>query len=230
MNYFQRPEVRSKFVKVIMAINNCQEDDAERIYELESYSFLNLIDSKGLSKCSSLSVGNVFLEVLMSGYSFNPDKNHVYLMSRNSKRDEGWEKILTYTPTHTALLEKAKDYKDLERITSPQVIYEGESVEIVTNDNGSKYINHSANFDNTGAKIIGGYCYKVFKNGDRELVMVTSSDIESLKKYSAIENGRWDKAKAKKVPGNPNALYTKNDGQIDIGFLKTKIVKQALKH
>lgn len=213
----ESPDTIEKFSKIFASKNGVSLAAAEQMYQVEKFNFMSQLAD--IKECTVLSTMKVFLEVVSNGLSFNSTNKHVYLMTRSFRKGEGWENRLVYQVTADGRISQAVKAGSLKRVSKPVIVYEGDDFrrEII---NGIDQIKHIPQQNRPeGARIEGVYTFLTFPSGDREAVFMDTNDIDRLKGYSSKQN-----------KGKANALYTSNNGQIDVGFLQTKAIKHALKN
>lgn len=204
-----------KFITIFSGVHNVSSDKAKLMFETEKFSFLKKLDEQSLSDCSPISITGAFLDVISNGLSFDKASKHVYLMSRNAKKGDAWEKRLIHEVTVDGIIFLASNAESISHVSRPIIVYAGDHIEIKDG-----VIHHSPVIPRQSGKIVGGFCYLHYSNGRNEGFWMDVADIPRLASYSAKQN-----------KGTANALYTSGlEGQIDIGFFQTKILKQALKN
>jgi hypothetical protein len=235
----EAPETVSLFANVYSAVHGVDLNKAEQMYKVEAHQYQKLLyESQALVNVNYtiMSARGVFIDVVSAGLSFNPLMKQVYVMSRSvktgKKTDGGkdiYEDRLYFTPQADGLIHLARQAGSIKDITEPVVVYEDDVFRAGTDKDGRDWIEYE---EGPGAsnKIIGAFCYVVATDGTRYPVRMNLREIDRLKEYSSKQNSKWDDSIRKKVPGAPNALYTSNGGQIDPGFLRTKLVKKALRY
>jgi len=215
----EKAETTEKFTAIYRAVHKCSNEDAKNFFEVEKFQFKTLIQSTpALMECNELSIGSTFLEVISNGLSFEKSANHVYLIPRNVKVGDQWEKRMTYSYAAPGIIYLCKAAGSINDCTTPIIVFEGDDIEVKT-VNGVLTVNHSRAIPQKSKKILGGYCF-VNTGKTREAFWMGVEEVERLIGYSAKAN-----------KGNANELYKSGpDGQIDTGFFATKIVKAALKN
>lgn len=218
-----KAKAADRFIPIYRAVHGVNDTDAKNFLEVEVFNFKrSLEENKSLQDCSELSVTGTFLEVISNGLSFDKSSNHVYLMPRNvntgTREKPVWEKRLTYSYAANGLVYLAKNAGSIISCTVPTIVYEYDEISVETID-GSQKIRHIAKIPRTSNKILGGFTIVTLPEGNKEQFWFDISEITRLAKYSAKQN-----------KGVANELYSSGqDGQVDEGFLRTKIVKMALK-
>ena len=102
------------------------------------------------------------------------------------------------------------------RMYNPIVIYEGDHFQPTTDEKGRLIVQYQPAIPRQSKVIIGGYVCIQLPGGDLDFKWLLLDDIERLKKYAT--NGSYT-----------NALYTKENGGIDPGFLEAKVIKHAMR-
>lgn len=238
-----KPEISNRFAVIYKAVNKLTGESSNEIarnmLEVERFSFLRIINEKGIADVAPISAAGVFLEIISAGLSFNPGSNHVYLMTRNvksgQKTEQGkdiYEKRLVYTKTVDGKIYLAQRSGSVETITTPVIVYECDQFSPCTNEAGDPIILHRPKFPRPeNSKIMAAYCYITHANGFREPVYMTvQEDVKRLVEYSAKNNSTYNPETRRREPGNANELYFSNGGQIDTGFFATKLIHKALKN
>lgn len=213
----ERPEMTGKFAAIYQAVNQCSLEQATQMAEAERFNYMALLQDIG--DVTPISAMKVFLEVISMGLTFNQAQKQVYLLARNAKNGDQWEKRLNYVITADGMIHLAETAGSIKYVGKPMLVYDGEDFEMKVIE-GVTIINHKLKLSHSeNAKIIGGYCKVVMANGENDWTVLTIEDITRLAGFSAKQN-----------KGTPNPLYTSNNGQIDKGFFQTKIIKTALKN
>lgn len=215
----ERKETTEKFTAIYRAVHKCSSEDAANFFEVEKFHFKSILQgTPSFGECNELSVASTFLEVISNGLSFEKSANHVYMIPRNVKVGDNWEKRLTYSYAAHGVIYLCKAAGSIQDCTPPVIVYEGDEIEVKT-VNGVLTVNHSKAIPQKSKKILGGYCF-VNTGRNREAFWMGIEEVERLIGFSAKAN-----------KGTANELYKSGpDGQIDSGFFATKIVKSALKN
>lgn len=234
----EAPATLERFTKIFGAVHKVAPDTAQQMYEVEKFHFMRTLAEKGIADATPISSMGVFLEVVSNGLSFSSNAKHVHLMTRSvksgRKNDKGkdiYENRLVYSTQADGKIFQAQRAGSIEYVTKPVIVYESDEFAVGTDDQGRQIVIHKAKLPRAqNAKIIAGYVYVVFPNGNREPFWMDQSDIDRLKWYSSKNNSRWDDNAKQKVPGPANELFSSNNGQIDPGFFGTKLIQFALKN
>lgn len=211
----------TKFVELMKTVHQCSEEEAESLLTTECDYFIETIrgDPSGmLINCTGISITGVFLDVLRWGFTFSPQLKMVYVMYSNTtmKQTKTTEMRMTWAPSPDGEIYLRQCAGSIDYVLEPEIVYAGDQY-YEEHKEGFKMIHHIPMHQSQ--QIIAGYTYVVLPNGKREgYSMTIQGDIDRLSKASHAKNGKA-----------PNALYTKNNGQIDTGFFKGKIKKFAVK-
>jgi recombinational DNA repair protein RecT len=212
------PQTEEKFVAIFKGLHNTSPEIAKSKFEVEKFNFLRTLDESNLSDCTPISTIGCFLEVISNGLTFNKSSKQVYLIPRNVKKGDGWEKRLGYQFTADALIFLAVGAGSIKHVAKPTIVYKGDEISVKTVNN-QLTINHGAAIPRVSNDIIGGFTFVTHNDGSIEPFWFPIDEIERLKVYSAKAN-----------KGTANALYSSDNGQIDAGFFATKLIKSALKN
>jgi recombinational DNA repair protein RecT len=229
------PNTQARFIKIFSAVNRVPEEKAEQHMKMEVFFFRQILEEKKLTDVTPLSAAGVFLEIIGEGLSCSPGTKHVYILKRSinvAGKGEApkWEQRLVYQVSPSGKIYQAQKSGAIDDVTKAIIAYQGDEFWPEVDDRGNNII-HFKRGANRTKKIIGGFLFKIHKNGRREPFWLEEADIERLKHYSAKGNSKWNNATKAREIGNPNELYTSGpDGQIDVGFLEAKLISHALKN
>jgi recombinational DNA repair protein RecT len=218
--------VRTRFIEKYNQIHN--SEDGEMFYESEKYNFQKLLaNSKDLKECTGFSIYGILMDISAMGLTITPDtKPLLYVLSRSvnvgTQNSAVWEKraYIQISPYgELALRIQANQILYADR---PVVVYEGDTFQPGMNEYGRKFVKYMASVPRKSKNIIGSFIGLTRPDNSIDFFWMMDEEIERLKKASNKQNkGGNDNGKA-------NALYTANDGQIDIGFLEAKTLKHSL--
>lgn len=220
----ENENIKIRFIEKYNQIHN--SEDGEMFYESEKYNFQKLLaNSKDLKECTGFSIYGILMDVAAMGLTITPDtKPLLYILSRNvNVGGDKWEKraYIQISPYgELALRIQAGQILYADR---PVVVYEGDVFQPGMNEYGRKFVKYMAAVPRTSKNIIGSFIGLTRPDGSIDFFWMMDEEIERLKKASNKQNNRNNEAKDKS-----NALYTSNDGQIDIGFLEAKTLKHSL--
>lgn len=240
LSILEKPQTKKDFVKIFMAVNNCSPAEAEQMFVIETFSFARRLHEDGeLADTTELSQLGVFLDVISSGLSFSPAVEHVFLEYRTFKvkKPNGQkidEKRLVYENSADGEIFLCQKAGSVELVTEPVIVYNCDMFQIKSTFDGSQYPIHEITIPRLEtAKVSAAYCYVETPEGKRHFFYMFMDDVARLKKYSERNNAKkvlTEEGRTEKKPGNANPLYNDGpDGDIDTGFLKTKLRKFAVK-
>lgn len=228
--------VKDKFITMHNAIHG--SDKGEMIYHKESFNFKKqLAESPALRDCSPISLYGVFLDINVNGLSLEQgSKPDCYIVPRSHKTGQKdsngkdiYEKRASLQVSPYGELKLRMRAGQIKYADNPVIVYDCDKFVIGLNDRGKQVVkdyerNSSRPKD---AKIVACFVRIERHDGSFEMPYLDIDDIERLKGYSSRQNSKWDASRKKMVPGEPNALYSSNNGQIDTGFLAAKTIKHA---
>lgn len=222
INAERQNDAKERYILVYKGINNVDRQQAEAMFEMELFHFCRqLEETPALAECTELSKLGVFTEVIQNGLSFDKQAKHLYLMPKNEKVGEGWQKRLRYSYAAEGLIYLAKAAGAVQDVEPATIVYEGDQIAVKT-INGRRVIEHEPMIPRKSNKIVGGYTYVTTPFG-RDAFWFDIAEVPRLMAASKKAN------KSQKNPeGKANDLYTSDDGQIDAGFFATKVIKAAL--
>lgn len=218
--------IKTRFIEKYNQIHN--SEDGEMFYESEKYNFQKLLaNSKELKECTGFSIYGVLMDIAAMGLTITPDtKPLLYVLTRNVNVGSGqtavWEKraYIQISPYgELALRIQAGQILYADR---PVVVYECDTFQPGMNEFGRKFVKYMAAVPRTSKNIIGSFIGLTRPDGSIDFFWMMDEEIERLKKASNKQN------KGDSSGNKANALYTANDGQIDIGFLEAKTLKHSL--
>lgn len=221
MQIADNPQIQNKFVKLYNSIHG--SDNGELILEREKYHFVRQInDNPGLKQCTSLSLYGCFMDVAVTGMTFEGGSQPlIYMIPRSvnvgTKEQKQYEKraVLMISPYGELVLRMKAG--QIRHADNPVIVYEGDSFQYGSDRDGN-WVKHTAKVPNESQKIIACYMRIVRNDGTVDFSYLLEADVKRLAGYSEKQNF-----------GKANALYASNGGQIDTGFLKAKTIKHAFK-
>ena len=221
----EHPEVKERFVKIHNHTHKSSE--GELFYEEEKLNLLKVIasDTKGkLQSCSGFSVYSTFIDLASTGLSCKIQSNPlIYIQSRGVKNGNEWTQAMTMTISPYGELSLRIMLGHILYADQPTIVYEGDSFQPYE-EKGGKFIDYKPQIPRKSKIIIAGYLKLTRHNNSVDYAYMLPEDWEHLATYSERQNSFGNKK------GNANALYTSNNGQIDPGFLKAKLIKHAFKN
>lgn len=218
--------VKDRFIEKYNQIHGSEA--GEMFYESEKYNFQKaLSNSKDLPKCTGFSIYGVFMDIASMGMTITTQsKPLLYLLTRNVKVKEGppevWEKRAYIDVSPYGELALRVQAGQILYVDRPVVVYEGDTFQPGMNEFGNKYVKYEPAVPRKSTKIIGSFISLTRPDNSKDFYWMLEEEIQRLKKASNRQN------KGTATESKANALYTSNEGQIDIGFLEAKTLKHSL--
>lgn len=218
----ENEKVQSKFITLYNCIHGTNQ--GELIYHKETFNFKRMVaENKALQECTPLSLYGVFLDVAVNGLSLETgSKPLAYVVPRNAnvgtKDNPRYEKRAYLVVSPYGELVMRMRAGQIEYADNPVIVYEGDTFQPYIDENGQKKIRYSAVIPRKSKTIIASFIRITRKDGSVDFEYLTKDDIDRLAGFSGKQNF-----------GKVNALYTSNDGQIDVGFLAGKMIKHAFR-
>lgn len=225
--------VEAKFIQMYNGIWGSQM--GTQIYQKEAFYFKKVLrENPAVAECSKMSLFGCFLDMAVNGLSLDPTgRPHCYLIPRSVKtghKDQRgydiYEKRASVSITGYGELVMRMRAGQIKYADNPVVVYEGDTFRAEL-QSGKKVITYSATIPRKSNKVIGAFIRIVRLDGSEDYQWLLEGDIDRLKYYSEESNSYFDKNTHQKVQGKANKLYTSNNGSIDPGFLKNKMIKHA---
>lgn len=218
-------------IKMICARFKVTEKDAQYIYDEVSNSLKNIIIEKNLQlnvdhELCKESFHYAVKSIIFNQLDIYAQPAHFYIQAKSlkavtyegNKAVDKWIKVLGFSESPYGSLKIAIDNGSVDFAAPPEVVYENDEYSSST-VNGLKVINHTRAKGNRG-RIIGGFVTLSVK-GHLMSYELNMDDIKRLAAYKAKLNKSDDLSKT---------FYADiDDGKIDEGFLKAKVLKHALK-
>jgi phage RecT family recombinase len=195
------PEVGNRFKQLYKTIH--RSDQADAFFEAEKFHFNKLLnENQRLSSCTKLSLFGCFLDVAVSGLSFDPSFKHLYMVPYGNKAQ-----VQISGPGELRLRMMQGQIKHVD---NPVLVYEGDEFSFGT-VNGQFVVNHMANLAKRTNKILAGYLKITRNDGSVDYKVMTAEELEQLRKFSKDPNSKaW------------------TDGYK--GMFETKLIKHAFKN
>lgn len=210
------PAIQNKFVKLYNSIHGSNNGDL--ILEKEKFHFVRQInDNPGLKDCTRLSLYGCFMDVAVSGLSFEGGSQPLIYMIPRKNKNWGDEKRATLMISPYGELALRMLAGQIQHADNPVIVYEHDAFQCGSDRDGN-WVKHTAQVPRKSDKIIACYIRIVRPNGSVDFAWLLEEDWKRLSGYSEKQNF-----------GKANALYTSNNGQIDPGFLKAKTIRHAFK-
>ena len=236
--------VRAKFIQIYEAMWTPSTGvSGEAAYERESRNFNRILGEKeDLRKsCTRFSLFTAFLDVAISGLTLDPGaRAQAYLLSRSVAVESYYENGQKKNKYETQCMLTISGYGELlhrarvgqiRHADNPVIVYAEDEFEYGER-NGNKFVNYTCRLPHTSGNIVACFMKITRADGSIDYSVMLPEDWSRLAAFSARQNRQWDNQRRQWVPGDPNALYGKQqDGtlKIDTGFLIAKCIKHAFK-
>lgn len=219
---FEDERVESRFVKIVNGIT--RGNFGPQMFIREKEWFIRLIsESDTLRQCSPISIFSAFMDVATLGLSVAQGSDPLaYLVPYNvtvggtpARPEKQWRVKLEVSPYGELAMRKY--FRQVQDVDNPVIVYEDDDFDEGYRG-GIRYVDYKKNHQSKNRRIKAGFIRIVKPGGTVDFFVMDMAQVERLKNYSKKKNG-----------GNANKLYSANDGQIDEGFFKAKIIKHAFK-
>lgn len=212
------PAVAARF-KALYQVFNGNSKMANEYYEAEKFHFMKTInDSKDLQACTKMSLYGCFLDVGVSGLSFDPSYKHVYLVPFNvnvgTRQSPRWEKRAQLMISGYGELVLRQRQQQIKYVDNPMIVYEGDKFSYGTKEGGG-YVEHVATVPRKTEKIIACYLKITRNDGTVDYKVITDED---MKRFMAFAK--------KDKEGNLGKAWTDGIG----GMWQSKVIKHAFKN
>lgn len=190
---FESRLVADKFIGLYMVVNGIKNKEvAEAFYATEKFHFLKIIaGSENLSTCTKLSLYGVFLDVAVSGLSFDPSMKHVYVVPFNvntgTKDNQVWEKRASLQISGYGELLLRQLQGQIKYTDNPILVYEGDDFSFGTKD-GKPVLDHVAKFPRQSDTIIACYLRITRHDDSIDYKVFASEDIRKFQEFSKDKN------------------------------------------
>lgn len=236
MTFMDEGQIMESFIKTNMATRGASQAEAEIFYEKEAmylkrviYNSINpAYPNADLRKCTTFSLYACFQDMAINGdvLSFNPDDKLTYVEQRGYKAGQDqqgqdiWENRAKMIISPYGELAVRQAYGQIKYADPVIVVYEGDYMEIGTNDRSDLVVMFKSKVPRVSKKIIGSFVKITRPDGSFVTSYLLQEDIDRLAAYSTKQNR-----------GKTNALYGagENGSGIDSGFLKAKTLKHSFK-
>ncbi|MFL5809216.1 MAG: recombinase RecT [Flavisolibacter sp.] len=180
------PEIATRFKHLFSVIHPGAK--AEVFYEAEKFHFMKLIqETKALQECSKLSLYGCFMDVAVSGLSFDPSFKHLYLVPFNTNvgsRDKPkWEKRAQLQISGYGELLLRQKQGQIKYADNPVLVYDGDEFSFGTR-NGIGFVDHISKLPRKSDKIIACYLRIVRIDGSVDFKVITEDDMARFRKFS----------------------------------------------
>lgn len=210
-------EKRDIYISLIKKNYGSTEEMASDVFTSENEAYIERLkdyyneqykvkEKRGLPEITEFQGVNIFLEVMQMGLSFAPAAGLVYL-----SRLKGTGKSVGYQITGKGEIYLCQKAGSIDHLSEVVIVRNGEEFSIKSKNDGTKWADHTLNFDGSGFNYENdfkcGYVYLVYPSGDRELYWVNRATMDKARSLSMNK-----------------AMYN------DESFLKTKVIRRALKN
>jgi recombinational DNA repair protein RecT len=182
------PEVADRF-KNLYSLMNGKDAAASTIkYEAEAFHFNKLLNEKpDLKKCTKLSLYGCFLDMAVSGLSFDPAMKHAYVVSFNTKVGDGWESRAMIMISGYGELQIRMQQRQIKYADNPVLVYEGDYFVSGTKNN-QYYVEHKATYPRQSDNIIACYIRLERLDGSVDYKVMSIEEVLKLKAFSKQQN------------------------------------------
>lgn len=181
------PEIADRFKKLFSVIHPGQK--SEIFYEAEKFHFMKLIqENKTLQECSKLSLYGCFMDVAVSGLSFDPSFKHLYLVPFNinlagRNQPPQWEKRAQLQISGYGELLLRQKQGQIKYADNPVLVYDGDEFSFGVR-NGVGFVEHISRLPRKSDRIIACYLRIVRNDGSVDFKVITEDDMNRFRKFS----------------------------------------------
>lgn len=186
------PEVGQKFKHIYQVMHGTKS--GEQFYEAEKFHFMKLLqENPKLQSCSKISLYGCFLDVAVSGLSFDPSAKQVYIVPFNvnvgTKQNPKWESRAQLMISGYGELALRMKQGQIKYADNPVLVYEGDEFAIGTK-NVNSYVEHKSVFPRKSDAIIACYL-RITRNDDSvDFKVISIEEVEKLRKFSKDPNSK----------------------------------------
>lgn len=165
---------------------------AQAFCEAEQHHFLKIInDNPKIASCTKLSLYGIFMDVAVSGLSFDPTMRHLYIVPFNTNvgtRDNPkWENRAALQISGQGELLLRMMQGQVKYADNPVIVYEGDEFKYGTRD-GKLVLDHVACIPRKSNNIIACYLRITRHDDTVDYKVMTNEDIQQLRKFSKDPN------------------------------------------
>ena len=229
------PAVRDKFIQIWDTLWG--EGTGEAAYERELNYFGHWVkdNAETLARVTRFSVFTTFIDLAVCGLSVEPGVRALcylqprsYAVGKDAQGKTAYEGRLTLTVSGYGELVMRARAGQIKYADNPVIVYEEDSFSFSDND-GRKSVKYTCNLPHKSRHIVACFMKITRTDGSVDYAVMFEEDWTRLSDYSAKQNRKWDDQSRRWVKGNPNELYSSQNGGIDPGFLMAKCIKHAFK-
>ena len=212
--------VKGRFVELYNARTRTQDGIAQ--YAQATESFIRAIqEDPNLQQCTALSLYNAFMDMAFYGINVaKQSKPLAYLLWNNvnvgTREEKKYEKRANLEISPYGEMSIRQMMGQIRYADDPVIVYDEDDYSGIVYENGVKTVRYKKNTKSKSRKIVAAFMKITRADGSTDFVEIDMHQVKRLMGYSERKNR-----------GTANALYTSNDGQIDEGFLRAKLVKHA---
>lgn len=222
MTFMDDPLIAERFIEMAGKVGQKEPDE---FYEQQATYLKRIIsESSDLRLCTVFSLYSAFIDVALDGMSLDRNLNLCYVQSSNvnvgTKDQPKWEKRAVRRISPYGELGMRIDFGQLKHANHVVVVYNCDDWAIETDDQANTIVRFRAKIPRaTDARIIGSWVKLTRPDNTYDIYYMLEEDISRLRAFSEKQN----------KSSGANALYGKGDNDIDVGFLKAKTLKHAMK-
>ncbi len=186
------PEVAEKFKHIFTVMHGSKS--GEQFYEAEKFHFMKkLQEDAKLQNCTKLSLYGCFMDVAVSGLSFDPSAKQVYIVPFNvnvgTKQNPSWESRAQLMISGYGELALRMKQGQIKYADNPVLVYDGDEFAMGTKD-GNSFVEHKSVFPRKSDTIIACYL-RITRNDDSiDYKVISMEEIEKLKLFSKDPNSK----------------------------------------
>ncbi|PUZ25050.1 hypothetical protein DCC81_12105 [Chitinophaga parva] len=195
----EAPVVADRFKDLYKVIHGIQNDTAvAAYYEAEKFHFLKMInDNPNLATCSKLSIYGVFMDVAVSGLSFDPSAKHLYVVPYNinvgTKDNPKWEKRAALQVSGYGELLLRTIQGQIKHADNPVLVYEGDKFMYGTS-RGATLLEHTVALPRTSNNILACYLRITRADDTVDYKVMSMEELQVLRGFSKDSNSvAWTK-------------------------------------
>lgn len=188
------PLVADRFKELYQKIHGIRDTTvADAFYTAEKFHFLKIVnDSTNIAACTKLSLYGIFMDVAVSGLSFDPSMKHLYIVPYNTnvgtKDAPRWEKRAALQISGYGELLLRQIQGQVKYADNPVIVYDCDEFKFGSR-NGSTILDHVALIPRKeDAKIVACYIKITRHDNSIDYKVMTMEDLLALKKFSKDPN------------------------------------------
>lgn len=189
------PLVADRFKQLYKIVHGIRDPRvSDSFYTAEKFHFLKMInDSNNLQQCTKLSLYGIFMDVAVSGLSFDPGMKHLYVVPYNTNvgtpSAPKWEKRASLQISGYGELLLRQLQGQIKYADNPVIVYDGDEFRYGTK-NGQIILEHMATIPRKSDRIIACYIRLVRHDDSADYKVMALEDIERLRKFSKDPNSK----------------------------------------